>query len=617
MTTWLVAIALFVGTVALFSRSLGYGFTNYDDPDFVVNNPHVHAGFTAESIRWAFSGGADYWHPLTWLSHMLDWQLFGANARGHHLTSILWHALNAVLAFIVMRRLTGAFWTSAIGAALFAWHPLRVESVTWVTERKDVMSGCFFLLTLWAYTAYAARRSTGRYVLVLLAFAGGLMCKPMLVTLPLLLLVLDVWPLRRLATISWRALLIEKIPFFVLSLATAAATIWLQHRNDAFTLSLPLDARLGNAVVSVARYLGKFFWPFDLSVCYPHPGYWPVWVVTSAIVLSLALTLGAWTQRQARPWLLVGWLWFLAMLLPASGVVQAGFQAMADRYTYIPGLGLQLALLWTLRDWPVAIRGGLAALALIGCAWRTWDQQSVWRDPEALFRHALAVDERNNIAHGFLGYTLAALGRDEEAQTHCLRAMEINPDSETAAFALAKLRARYGRVDEAIALFRRVLEINPRSTESKFLLGQLLLQKEGAFPEAIGYLKAAVERDPQYRETNLQLAMLEVHEGRNESALRLYGAAVELDPRNAALRVAYAELLARQRQFGAALAQYDAAVQLTPDDANAHAGRGYMLILVGRRSDAVAAWTEALRLNPDIPGLRARLEKLRAENPSR
>ena len=383
---WAVSVALFAGTMLLFGRAFDYGFTNYDDPRYLTDNLHVQSGLTWDSLVWAFTAKTDYWHPLTWFSHMLDWQLYGASATGHHLTSVLWHALNAVLAFHVLRRLTGAFWTCAFAAALFAWHPLRVESVVWVAERKDVLSGCFFLLTLWAYAGYAKRRlersrAWPSYLLTLALFSGGLMCKPMLVSLPLVLLLLDYWPLNRTAAgpapvLVWRGLLIEKLPFVVLSAAISVLTILMQFNVGGYVLHLPLGARLGNALVSIVRYLGKFFWPFDLAVCYPHPGSWPAATVSGAVLLVLALSVAAWRQRHIRPWLLVGWAWFLVVLLPVIGLVQAGFQAMADRYTYLAIIGPQLALLMTVREIPARFmpRGLAAALGgvvLAACALAT------------------------------------------------------------------------------------------------------------------------------------------------------------------------------------------------------------------------------------------------------
>jgi protein O-mannosyl-transferase len=362
--TAIICAILFGGTLLLFSRATRCGFVNYDDPTFVTDSPMVLGGLSWAGAAWAFTAPSDYWHPLVTLSHMLDCQLYGLSPAGHHFTSMLWHALNAVLAFLVFRRLTGGMWGSAFAAALFAWHPLRVESVVWITERKDVMSGCFFLLTILAYARFAAVRAAGQpalraYLLAFACFAAGLMCKPMLVTLPFVLLLLDYWPLARHPACPARLLVLEKVPFLALSCAAAVATVLMQESSDAFVLSLPMSARLGNAVVSLARYLGKFVWPFDLIVCYEHPGSWPAASILGAAALLSCLAAIAWSQRRSRPWIAVGLGWYLVTLLPVLGLLQVGLQAMADRYTYLPLLGVEL---WPLcnafpRQWRA--RGGL------------------------------------------------------------------------------------------------------------------------------------------------------------------------------------------------------------------------------------------------------------------
>jgi hypothetical protein len=420
-----VSALLFFGTVLLFSRALRCGFVNYDDPTYVTANAQVQGGLTWAGVVWAFTSPSDYWHPLTWLSHMLDWQLYGPAAFGHHLTSVLWHALNAVLAFLLFRRLGAGLWLGVFAAALFAWHPLRVESVVWVTERKDVMSGSFFLLTLLAYARYVDCRRLGRpwrraYLLTIACFAAGLMSKPMLVTLPLILLILDFWPFARLPSpAALRLPLLEKVPFFALAGAAAVATVLMQRHTGAFVLDLPLADRAGNAVVSVARYLGKFLWPFDLIVCYPHPGSWPPPAVLAAAALALGLSWLAWRERFRRPWIAAGWLWFLVTLLPVIGLVQVGFQALADRYTYLSLLGIEVALLWSLpglsllRAWG---RAAIAAIVLAACAARTWDQQGVWRDSVSLFTHATAVTDRSDVAEDFLASALFAADRLDDGR---------------------------------------------------------------------------------------------------------------------------------------------------------------------------------------------------------
>ncbi|MEO6003741.1 MAG: tetratricopeptide repeat protein [Opitutus sp.] len=612
LRSWAVACVLFTGTVLLFSRAADYGFTNYDDPRYVTDNPHVQAGLTWASVAWAFGGHTDYWHPLTWLSHMLDWQLYGEAAAGHHLTSSLWHAANAALAFLVLRRLTGAFWTSAFSAALFAWHPLRVESVVWITERKDVMSGCFFLLTLWAYAAYAQRRDAARpakkfYALTLALFGAGLMCKPMLVSVPLVLLVLDFWPLGRApdgGAVRWRGLLLEKIPFVVGSAIASVWTALLQVQEGAFTLSLPLGARLANAVVAVVRYIGKFFWPFNLSICYPHPGWWAAWIVAGAAAICVAITVVAWRQRVARPWILAGWLWFLVMLAPVIGIVQVGFQSMADRYTYLPILGLQYALLWTVRGfalrpaarWACVISG---AVVLAGAAVRTWDQQANWRDSVTLFEHALAATGPSSIAHGFLGYTLLGADRLDEAEKHCRLALKIDPKEHNALLALAAIHERKGQLDDALAVRRELLRLSPSDPDAEFSLGLLLLRqnrREEAFP----FLRAAAKRDPAVAELNVHKAQDNFHGGFIAAAAVRFEAAAAIAPDDADVRFTLGLACAQLGRVDDALTNFAAAVRLRPAFPEAHVELGVLLLARDQPAEAETHFRAALDSRPDF-----------------
>jgi tetratricopeptide (TPR) repeat protein len=610
LRTFAVCSALFAGTVLLFSRAAEYGFLNYDDPSYILNNGHVKAGLAWSSLVWAFTGHADYWHPLTWLSHMLDWQLYGPVAYGHHLTSLGWHAANAVLAFFVLRRLTGAYWTSAFAAALFAWHPLRVESVVWVTERKDVMSGCFFLLTLWAYAAYAERRRAGRtawhhYGLTLALFVAGLMSKPMLVTLPAVLLLLDFWPLRRAALAwppaAWRGLVVEKLPFFALSAVVSILTILMQTHTGAFRLQLSLASRLANAFVSLARYLGKFFWPADLTLLYPHPGAWPAVAVAAAFALSLALTLLAWRQRTRRPWLLTGWLWFVVVLLPVLGLLQVGLQAMADRYTYLAILGIELALLWTMREWrPRPLARGFAAAGgavLLGaCAVRTWAQQAFWRDPVVAFQHAIAVTERNDAAHAFLAYTYLALDRLDDAATESQTALELNPRNEAAVYTLANVRDRQGRLPEAIAHYRAALELAPDDPQTEYRLG-LALARAGQRDEALRHLTAVVRAHADFRAANLGYALREQLRGRPAAALDLYEAAAAADPNDAAAQLGLAVSLTNLGRIDEAIARYRTVLQLDPKSAQAHVELGTLLLTRRAPEEAAKHFRAALAVD--------------------
>jgi len=636
---------LFFGTLLLFSRAVGNRFLDCDDPDYVTQNAHVQAGLTWAGVDWAFtSSAAANWFPLTWLSHMLDWQLFGNDPRGHHAVNILWHALNAVVAFLALRRLTGAFWTSAASAALFAWHPLRVESVAWVAERKDVLSGFFGLLTLWAYAAYAEKRRERRsgarsfYALALAAFATGLLCKPMLVTLPCLLVLLDWWPLRRIGPAEkLSSLLLEKAPFFLLTIVSCVITYRVQQAGNAVVESLGLGARLANAVVSVACYLGKFSWPVNLAVGYPIPDHQPGATVAGATVLVLTMTGVALWQWRRRPWLLVGWLWFLGMLVPVIGIVKVGLQAMADRYTYLPILGWQLALLWTLSElaWPSVVRRFVPALigvVLAGCAARTWDQLGVWRDSRALYEHALAVTKDNYLAHSYLATTLLNEGRFDEAAAHLQRAIEIRPDYAAAHHRLGVAVEKAGRTDDALRIYTDLLRIRPNHADAHYSIGIILLNRNQP-AEAITHFRATLSSEPDSDPALVALGMALARQGRIEEAVPCYEKALALNPFNAeafydcanalvslhrdtealaryeqALRLNpnfaqahnnYANQLRKAHRLDEACAHYRRAIQLQPENANALYGLGAALEELGRTDEALASYTEALKFEPD------------------
>lgn len=586
--TALACAVLFVGTVLLFSRALSSDFVILDDPVYVTDNPQVRSGLSWHGLAWAFTAPSANWHPLTWLSHMLDWQVYGPAPWGHHLTSVLWHALNAALAFLVFRRLGGGFWLSSLAAAVFAWHPLRAESVAWIAERKDVMSGCFFLLTILAYTRYVERRRTGQtawrsYALTAACFLGGLMSKPMVVTLPLLLLVLDAWPLRRLASArDLGPLVLEKLPFFVLSGAVAVVTVLMQHGEGAFVLDVPLDARAGNAVVSIVRYLGKFFGPFGLIATYPHPGYWPGPIVAGSVVLVGAVSVLAWMQRAARPWIAAGWLWFLITLVPVLGLLQVGVQAMADRYSYLPLLGIEWALFWTVAPWCSGprrrrIASGAGAAVLLGLGVRAWDQVGTWHDSVALFQHAVDVAPGDVVSECHLASALVAAGRLAEAAEVAERARQRDPASDTAMLTLADVRTRQRRLAEAIELYDAAVAVRPDNAMARLQLGLLQLIA-GQPAEAHRQLVAALRARPALHVQVLGLG----HTAR------------------------------QQRDPASAYFYYRVVLAADPGDVEAHIGLGAVLLGNGDRARGLTEWRRALELDPDYPELRERIEAAEA-----
>ncbi len=570
-------LVLFFGTLILFSRALNGQFLDCDDPDYVTQNPHVQGGFTWANVRWAFtSGDAANWHPLTWLSHMLDAQLFPQDPVGPHAVNLLLHALNAVLVFGFVRQLGGAAGISFVLAALFAWHPLRVESVAWVAERKDVLSTFFGLVALRAYVAYASKRPEQQceqyqlYALTLAAFAAGLMCKPMLVTLPFVWLLLDVWPLGRF---QWWTSAREKIPFLALSAAACVVTYHVQKNAGAIIENLSWLQRLAGAVMAVAGYLAKFFWPFGLALGYPRPIHWPAAELAAATLLLLAITGVAWWQRRTRPWISIGWLWFCGMLVPVLGLVPAGLQSMADRYTYLPVLGLELAVFWTWRDvaWNDArcrLAVAVAALVLAGCGWRTWDQQLFWHDSETLYRHALAVDEANYNAHCFLGGTLFDQDRLAEAEQHFRRALELKPDLHAALYRLGLVLEKTGRFPEALAAYNQLLKLRPLDAKTWFQAGV-------TWEEA----------------------------GREDAALTNYITAARLDSGLTSATYNAGVILLNQDQPQAALDWFQKAVRYDPEDTAAQIGAGLAEKRLGHGPESRRYLNAAYQRNPHFPGL--------------
>ncbi len=644
----LMGLVLAMVTLAVYWIAGRNEFVNYDDPDYVTSNPHVLTGLTWENLRWAFTTGhASNWHPLTWLSHMLDCQVFGAHAAAHHLVNVAFHSANAVLLFLVLRRMTGAHWRSALVAALFALHPLHVESVAWISERKDVLSTFFLLLALAAYARSVARladrppppglpqakpRGQGasprvadfidyalRFLhpgpgLVCLGwFALGLMSKPMLVTVPFLLLLLDYWPLGRFGVETGEAerrrfwlLLVEKTPFFALSLLSSVVTYLVQRKGGAVSTSLTVGERLGNALVSYARYLGKMWWPENLSVLYPHPGHWPLWQVGLAGALLAGLSAGAIVLRRNRPYPAVGWFWFVGMLIPVIGLVQVGIQSMADRYTYVPIIGLFIIVAWGVADlvpqrpWRPFVLAAGAATVLVLCAGLTFRQIQFWRTSETLFRRATQVSSKNYLAYNNLGFYLAAHGGEEEAMEDYRKALEINPLYEDALNNLGYALAGRKHPAEAIPLYEAALRIRPNHVEVHNNLGNALADV-GRIPEAIAHYRFVLQENPEHADAHNNLGIALAMQGKLDEALEHFRAAIRFKPDYASAHSNLGNGLAAQHKFDEAITEYRESLRLNPKDAQAHNNLGNVFAEENRLEEAIQQYSEAIRLNADNP----------------
>ncbi len=614
----LVCVALVVVTLAAYWPVFQNDFVNYDDPSYVTENPPVLGGLNWAGAQWAFqTNHAGNWHPLTWLSHMLDVTLFGSRPAGHHFTSLLFHIANSGLLFLALRSLTGATWRSAAVAGLFALHPVHVESVAWVAERKDVLSTFFFLLSLMNYTNYvhattAIPKSSRRWVYHALAaffFACGLMSKPMLVTVPFVLLLLDFWPLRRLQLgplrpqlVAARKLIVEKIPFFALSAGSCVVTFIVQRDAGAVNSfdTVPLELRVANALISYVRYLGKVFWPEGLAVIYPFPHSWPIELSLGAALLLLGLSAVVLWQLKRAPYLATGWFWFIGTLLPVIGLIQVGGQAMADRYTYIPSIGLFVMIVWALAEipgrWPSG-RGWLAAGAVIlaaACGVATWHQLTFWKNSRSLFEHALAVTRDNAVAENNFGVILMDY---DGAEPHFANAVRIHPGYSEALANLAVCREKAGDVEGARQLLQRSLQSSPNASAYYNLAN--LLTKQNQLAAAEENYRAALRLKPEFVEAWFNLGILHGKQGRTEEANQDYATALRLKPNQADAHLTFGASLAEQKKFDEAIAEFNAALRLAPDNADAHFNLGFALQNKGDLSEAAKHFAEACRLRPD------------------
>jgi protein O-mannosyl-transferase len=518
----IVCLALASVTLLVYAPMLWHGFVNYDDPDYITGNPHVTGGLTWANVVWAFtSSDAANWHPLTWISHMTDCQLFGVNhPAGHHLMNMLFHTANSLLLFLLLEKLTGAIWRSFFVAALFAWHPLHVESVAWASERKDVLSAFFWMLTLLAYSRYAQRRSSSGYLAALFFFACGLMSKPMVVTLPFVLLLLDFWPLGRISIQNSKPeiqklfrLFAEKIPFFALSLVSCLITYHAQSGALWSTQALSFNFRLANAFMSYVRYISKIFWPTDLALIYPYPHYWPFAEVIGVAALLAMLSAIFILQARRFPYLPVGWFWFLGTLVPAIGLVQVGVQSMADRYTYLPGIGIFILAVWGVNDLlnsqpqKIKINALAGGIALASCLAATSIQLKYWRSSPELFLHAVEVTTDNYAAEDCLGKALENIGKKAEAEKLYTEAVRIEPDYPMAQFDLGMIQIEQGKPDEASNHLATAVQLWPHNPVMQFDFGVFLAQ-HGQPDAAAAHFKAALADKADFPEARQQLDLL-------------------------------------------------------------------------------------------------------------
>ena len=613
-----IGIFLVLAVLAVFGQTAGFGFVNYDDGKYVYENPVVQKGLTWQGALWASTyGGIGHWHPLTWLTHMADWQMYGSWAGGPHLTHVALHAVTTVLLFLLLRKMTGALWRSAFVAAVFAVHPLRAESVAWIAERKDVLSGMFFMLTLWAYLYYVRQPSRGRYAVMAVLFGLGLLSKNMLVTLPLVLLLLDWWPLERFPISNFQfpiflRLLKEKIPLLLLSAGSCVATALVPEQVEDID-RVSFLARVGNALVSYVVYLRQMIFPAGLANPYPNiPNGPPKWEVVLAFVLLPAISAVVLVCRKKRPFLLTGWLWYLGMLVPTIGLVQISYYAHADRYTYLPEIGLAIAGTWAVADWSAGwkhrrmVLGGLMIATVGALAVCGGIQTSYWHDSESLWTHTLACTSSNIFARNNLGTALVQKGDLDDGIVQFQKALEIDPDDVGVHNNLGTALVQKGDLDDGIAHFRKAMAIKPDHVGARNNLGNALARR-GDLAEAIAQYQEALKINPRYEDAYCNLGSVFVKNGKWDEAIAQYQKAEQINPDYAAAYFSLGDLFLKQGKPAEAVVQYELALKIKPDDASARNNLGNVLAQQEDLAGAIVQYQKALALQPNLPSVRDNL----------
>ena len=631
-------------TLAVYLPALHHGFLDYDDQQYVTDNPRVQAGLTWTGLVWAFGFHAGNWHPLAWLSHMADCQLYGARAGGHHLTNVLLHVASTLLLFAVLNRMmglrrndpqqpgdstsrkidkpanavitatapqAGAMWRSAAVAALFAWHPLHVESVAWVAERKDVLCAFFWMLTLWFYVRHAAQPSVGRYLLALGSFVLCLMAKPMGVTLPFVLLLLDYWPLKRFTIYDLRftifRLVREKIPFLILSLAACVLTLRAQELAIVSTAGLPVSARAAHVLAAYNHYLVAMFVPRHLAVFYPYQIQLPTLTIACAVIVPALITFLAITNLRRRPYLMVGWLWYLGTLTPVIGLVQVGDQAWADRYTYLPLIGLFVPLVWFTCEIIKSrmVLAGLSVCVAAGLIAATSVQLSYWKDSRTLFEHTTKVTQRNYLAITLLGSLLAKEHKYDEAMAYYQTALRYQPDFPEAHFFLGDALDEQGKLDAAIAEYQKALWFKPTQEQTHIFMG-IALAKQKKYDEAMAHYTAALKLDPDSAVAQNNLARILHTLGRLDEAVQHYHAALEIDPKLALAHNNLGILLIQEGNLTNGTVQLREALRLNPTNAETQLNLASALNQQQQWPEAAALFSKAVR--GDFPDPKAHYE---------
>lgn len=611
-----ISIALAASVAVVYWPVHGFGFVRFDDPAYVSENPHIANGLSWAGVGWALTSGyAANWHPLTWLSHMMDVQLFGLDAGMHHATNVILHAATTVLLFGVLFRTTGAAWRSAVVAGLFGLHPIHVESVAWVAERKDVLSAFFWVVTLWAYVAYVRRPGAIRYAGVAASFVLALMAKPMVVTLPFVLLLFDVWPLER-TSVSLKQRVIEKLPLFALAGVVSVITVIAQRKGGTVgsIAAYPLALRLANAIVSYVAYVGMTIWPSHLGAFYPYRASPSALVVAGSALLLAGLTAAVFVGARRRPYLLVGWLWYVGTLTPVIGVVQAGLQSMADRYTYIPLVGLFIVVAWGLGDVAstlsvqrLAIPAAVAAM--VACAVKARQQVETWHDSLSLWGNAVATTSNNAYAEYNLGVVLVESGRLDDGIARFRAALRIDPGYPDVHIDLGNALNERGAVDEAIAQFDTVVRLRPDYAQARVVFGKLLRTRDRD-AEAIGQFREAIRLEPSLASAHNELGNALMGDGRYPDAQLEYAEAVRLDPRFPEAHNNLGAVLVRVGKPQDAVGEFLEAVRLKPDDPRFHYNAGLTLEAVGRKTEAIEQLQTVLRAEPSNEAARRALDRL-------